>query len=581
MERPISDANEEKEYEVLPAAKSLNLPLGIRCMEVNVQEVDEAVRHFTQKAIDITSPSWKFPHVTLDKLDVTHVMNVFRSHQALSDNQLYMELMELLIDRLYYAIMTSYEFVNGLESAFNLPKATKKRKSKRESWDPLEIAKKSMDDKTPKPFHTANIGMLVRQFSLKMMSLENIILNNAHASKKLSEHATAAESTEQKEDKKEFPLLRHVGAQTDEVTPDGCECCYIAQNILKFVADNLDTTLRSFNEADSQISQTRIELKRDAMSITQRGALLRWVQAMKADCQSIRECTNMLLDINVTYQGEVRTLKEDLEIKQERFEKDTRTAQFALVEAKEDLEKEREVAQKHAKLKDAAIIKATELERCLQMKIRDCEKLHQEREAFQRSFNIAEELNLQIKNNLAHYSSELDKAKEDIKHEHNLATTLSSQVRNLSQELSKAGQELLVLRETAESTHLLQRENNDLQDELADLKAKLEVVGSQESNMQREIDQRDFKIQFLEDELRKSKEKIEMLTLYPDLNGPINTPMKAVGNSCVETMELQVQSNKIRMEVLQAQSERLSTTVNRLKAHMKSKSTVTLPKITN
>ena len=228
---------EEAEFEVLPAVRNLNLPLGIRCMEVNVQEVDEAVRQFNKKAGDIASPSWKFPHVTLEKLDVNHVMNAFRTHSDMSDDQLYMELMELLIDRLYYAIMTSFEFVNGLEVLFvnaGLKPAIRKGSAgaKKTDWDPLEIAKKALEDNTPKPFHTANIGMLVRQFSLKMVGLENIVLNNINQVK--SARSGTSGRGDDKKPKDYFPV-RHSETQTDKIMQDGCDSCFIAQKILQFV----------------------------------------------------------------------------------------------------------------------------------------------------------------------------------------------------------------------------------------------------------------------------------------------------------------------------------------------------------
>lgn len=579
MTKPDDAEKSEEEFEVLPSAKSLDLPLGIRCMEVNVQEVDDAVRQFTKMANDITSPSWKFPHVTLDKLDVTHVMNVFRGHKTLSDNQLYMELMELLIDRLYYAIMTSYEFVNGLEAAFfnaglELESSTSRKDSaiKKRDWDPLEIAKKSLEDNTPKPFHTANIGMLVRQFCVKMMLLENIVLNNIHCFKK-SKPGLNGDDPPRSRDAYYLPI-RHSETQTEASLEEGCDSCFIAQNILKCVADEVDSTLRTFNESDSQISKTRLELRKDAFSITQRGALMRWLQALGTDCTNISNCANMLLDINVKSQEDIRALKEDLEIKEERHHKESTEMQQTITELQEELKCERDCRSKISKLKDTSTTKLNDAEKTLELKTKECERLQRECEALQRSFNIAEELNLQIKSNLARCSGELEKVKKEFDGANKEREILSKQVRNLSAELAKVGQEVLKLNECSEMARHYDQENKRLQHEVTKMRKLVDKFETRDGDAKKMLDERESKIASLTEELKSTTSKIEVLTLYPDLNGPLNAHMKksgSGGSSCIETMEMQVKSNQIRMEILRAQSERLTMTVSKLRAHMNHK----------
>ncbi|CAL8103897.1 unnamed protein product [Orchesella dallaii] len=584
-----SSENDSEEYQVLPSAKSLNLPLGIRCMEINVQEVDEAVRQFTKNAADLTSsPSWKFPHVTLEKLDVSHVMDIFRSHKAISDNQLYMELMELLIDRLYYAIMTSYEFVNGLEAAFlnagfeTISDNASSRKSpkSRGDWDPLEIAKKSFEDHTSKPFHTANIGMLVRQFCLKMMGLENIVLNNIHSVKKSAAVINATTTTtstsrsttsriESKNLNDSYYLLRHSMVQTEESSRDTCESCFIAQKILKYVAESVDKTLRTFNEADSHISQTRTKLRKDCLSITQRGALFRWLQALSTDCDSIMKCANMLLDINVKYQDDVRSLKEDIEIKEEQHEKQMQRVEKNVTDLKEELKGEQEIRTKISKLKDASVAKMGEMEKTLQTKGSECEKIIKEREVLQRGFNIAEELNLQIKSNLNKQTFEMGNLKRELEEERQQNENLAQQIKVLSSELARAGQELLRMNEKSEMLRTVEESNYELKNRADKLKIVADKAEAKDAELKKVLEDRDSKLRAMKKEMSQAQSKIEMLTLYPDLNGPINTPMRNnTGASCIETMEMQVKSNHIRMEILRAQSDRLTTAVSRLRNKM-------------
>lgn len=557
-----TNACDEEDFEILPQTKTLDLPLGIRCMELNVQEVDDAIRQFTKKSEEITSPSWKFPHVTLEKLDVNHVMNVLRSHTALKDKHLYMELMELLIDRLYYAIITSYEFVNGLEAAFVNADSPPKKDSKKRSWDPLEIAKKSVEDNTPKPFHTANIGMLVRQFCTKMLGLENIVLNNI-ASKKV--FSTVLEGT--------CKTVQHTECQTDISLQDGCDSCFIAQNILKLVADQIDTSLRTFNQSDSSIAKVRLDLKKDAFSITQRGALLRWLDALETDCSCIASCANMLLDFNVKSQDSLRSLKENSEIESERSTKEIVTLQEKLTRCEEDLKLEKDARAKISKLKDASVIKLNEMEKLLEKKGADLGRITKERDTIQKSFTIAEELNHQLKSNLCRCTADLDKYKEQLKLETKKNLALNEQVKSLSDGLAQSDKQISRLSEAEQVRGVLEQEKATLTKEVGGLKKALQRVETNEKEAKKLAGEKDAKINQLAAELKNCHSKIEVLTLYPDLNGPLNTPMKAgvSSSSCVETMEMQIKSNQIRMEILRAQSARLSATVTKLRDHMKSK----------
>jgi len=71
------------------------------------------------------------------------------------------------------------------------------------------------------------------------------------------------------------------------------------------------------------------------------------------------------------------------------------------------------------------------------------------------------------------------------------------------------------------------------------------------------------KMETLKGELTTAQEQIELLTLYPDLNGSINPPSARDAQNPLQAMTNQVKSNQLRIEVLQSQTERLNATLEK------------------
>jgi len=90
--------------------------LGVKCMEQSVAEIDEAVRYFASNSANpnpLNLYSWKFPHLKLEKLEVGTILRNLRKQPIAGDIH-YMHLAELLIDRLYYSVLSSIRFVSML-----------------------------------------------------------------------------------------------------------------------------------------------------------------------------------------------------------------------------------------------------------------------------------------------------------------------------------------------------------------------------------------------------------------------------------------------------------------------------------
>lgn len=98
--------------------KRLPFHVGVKCMEQSVLEVNESVNDFfsnsnTHTPLNICS--WKFPHLKLDKMEVGTMLRNLRKQKLPGDIH-YLHLAELLIDRLYFSVLSSIRFTSGLTS---------------------------------------------------------------------------------------------------------------------------------------------------------------------------------------------------------------------------------------------------------------------------------------------------------------------------------------------------------------------------------------------------------------------------------------------------------------------------------
>jgi len=103
---------EKSDQQAGDAEDPSHLPLAIRCMELNVKEVDSAVRDFRNFVGDITSPSWKYPHLQMELVDVDKMVEIFHADQ--NESRQYIDLTELLVDRLYYSYAAVAKFLRIL-----------------------------------------------------------------------------------------------------------------------------------------------------------------------------------------------------------------------------------------------------------------------------------------------------------------------------------------------------------------------------------------------------------------------------------------------------------------------------------
>ena len=120
------------------------------------------------------------------------------------------------------------------------------------------------------------------------------------------------------------------------------------------------------------------------------------------------------------------------------------------------------------------------------------------------------------------------------------------------------GQEIMRLKDASEKAAMLEAENMRL-------KAIIDKLEMERDETERQLQEKETKIQELEDDLVRTETQIRVLTIYPDLNGPINGTTWSYRATCIENMEMQAKSYKIRIETLREQSERLARTASSLR----------------
>lgn len=104
-----------------------------------------------------------------------------------------------------------------------------------------------------------------------------------------------------------------------------------------------------------------------------------------------------------------------------------------------------------------------------------------------------------------------------------------------------------------------------IRDELDTLrreKVSLEDKQKEIENLNKEINEFKSSISILKNELQKCKEKELLLMQYPDLYGPIEIKKEL---SIIDDMEMQIQSNTHRINLLEAQNKSLKNSIEKLK----------------
>ena len=146
--------------------------IGIQCMELNVADVDQAVREFVGKTGQVSAPSWKYPTIKLHAVQVHQVIALLRNREG-SKERHYLDLLELLHDRLYYALLVFLKFIRDLISLVNPDDVESNKTGVPVLDNPLYIPVASPF--TEENQHNCNIGLLVRQLRTKILELDGCV----------------------------------------------------------------------------------------------------------------------------------------------------------------------------------------------------------------------------------------------------------------------------------------------------------------------------------------------------------------------------------------------------------------------
>ncbi len=298
---------------------------------------------------------------------------------------------------------------------------------------------------------------------------------------------------------------------------------------------------------------------------SQASAVQRWCEALKADTLKISKRASATGKRNQELEVEAKKIRNTLSTQNRDHEVAMDKLKRKSTSLALELSNEKKEKAELLKSKNLAESRLKELELQITQRDADMKKEALERTRLQFAASGFEKLQQELKQNQATSCQNLNKIKAHLEDEKKSKDMLKTKLLKLehdkrvqSEEFEKQAQ---LLADTID-------ENQSLKAEVGKIRSELGRT-MKESKEQRE--ELSVKAQTLDTELKKCQSKIHLLTLYPDLNGPINPP-KSDDEDVLLTMQNQFQANEARTQILLEQNERLSGTIKKLRTYMQKRS---------
>jgi len=303
------------------------------------------------------------------------------------------------------------------------------------------------------------------------------------------------------------------------------------------------------------VGTARIDITKNVCGSTQWSAVTRWCEALTTDAGTIRRQTFENLKRNADLDQELKktvhllnTNTRDHQLAMQKLEK-----KCSLLETRVQVKKREKVdaAERQHFLED----RIADLEQKLSKCVEDLKKETAEKETVKQALTTLEKAHQELKYSQTTHSQTLRRIQQDLLAEQKYKETVQGNLLALEGSNRKYRLEIAKLRSDLGA---LSTEKTKLEREMLEAKGQLHQVTAEAK------DKKQAEFGELKKELKSAEQKIELLTLYPDLNGPINTP-ESENEDVVKTMEKQLQGNTMRVQVLLQQSEKLASTLKKLK----------------
>ncbi|OXA50195.1 Myosin-9 [Folsomia candida] len=549
-------------------------PFSTLCMELCIKDIHESthdlLKKYHHKSITFShnTPSWKFPHISIYKLDILPIIEKYRD-KSLSECQQYQELLGLLVDRVCFSLLTTCNLLgtmdenNGAKSTENGVGVAGTHLGQGDA-PPMSLAQYKNAISNPVEATSnitttthPNIGFLLKQ----LFDTVGTLLYARTLDKQKSRKDKAAVKSNK---------CCSTSAQTNESSSTSCETCFVALNVLKLLSTMITQCLTTLTKAPSEISK----LKKDGESLwnlSHREFLYEWCQAVQTDCKTLLEKASKILEDKSTLQKQYNESKSMLESETRKLTNITTDLNRKLKHFQEVTEAEKS---KNANLEmqmqsmssnsvdlQSQINKKSEECRHLEAKVaqltESLAKVTQWHQQLHETNSLSEKVKLNLEQEVKALKEQKSKLETDFASTKALVASRDEEIEKLTHSLEKSKREEV--------------KKEEMKGLLEKAKKQLEACKKVEEDYKKAKITDKVRLEKLKEEVTTQQEQIELLTLYPDLNGPINPPSASDADHPLQSMSKQVRSNQLRIEVLQAQTDRLKATLAKCNMGMNSR----------
>ncbi|XP_063769452.1 coiled-coil domain-containing protein 157 [Pseudophryne corroboree] len=574
--------------------------LGDRtCMESlrkDITDLQGTVIDVFSRVGAVRSPSWKFPDKISCDLDLVQLLDRYDYVENDADfTQLsHMVLLELVIDRLLL-LLQSFDAYTEL------------------------ISSDGRFTPTRGPGPSMSVGLTVRKYWSSMMKLGTIYQQarsstsdntsvtkhkgTANESSHLCSESYRLDCTPQEMSLSIAKDTRTVGSQTLESALVPCDACAIAQSSLKEVSGAIVSVCSSQNLPSSL---TKIQEVLPAVGILSPSEMRYWASEESKDLARISKHLSELTQViqplrskleaakleNERLQHNMESCKSQLQAQREELQKQAKDNERRIQEKGQQnqdvvdkLERDKEELKKGSAFLEERVSILKEELKTQHCTIRDLElarqKLLGEMQSMVHKGEVTElekkmsDLKVHLKGTLQRLQeSEEAVSKERARGEslENHKESLQAKQKSLLQQLDRLSQECENLRgnlgdadeERAKlegQIEQMEKEEENLKSQLKDQQEMVQVLQQEKVTLEMSVSEVKRQLTELQGCLQAQKEREKLLVSFPDLH-PL--PEFESSGSITEDMEKQLQSNSIRISILEEENSKLRASLHRL-----------------
>jgi DNA repair exonuclease SbcCD ATPase subunit len=425
--------------------------------------------------------------------------------------------------------------------------------------------------------HNCNIGLLVRQLRSKILDLDcgvralldNLATTNSRALLHLGQAMVKLDRTRETRMLRDKALHSNDAiTQTETVHVQCCDSCSASQNILRTVGETLEHCLKAFTNEESMLTKTKCDLRDQIFWVSQWTSVSRWCDALRHDCNSIVAKAAATIKTTVELEQKLKNSQQTLNTQARDHKLVVEHMEKKCSDLEREILAERTTKSEMKRKKEYIESKCQELEEKLQAHNEVCRQEAKERMRLETALSSLEKIHYELKMSQSETHDNMNIIKAHLDNERKEKAHLMSAVEKLREEMKFKDEQINQLYSANTVVDILKKENTVLRNNNLALKKKNETLNLSLKDEKRQIKKQKSEMSRLERSLEKRQSDLELLSSYPDLNGPISVPELNPAD-ILGSMRKQYEANNVRVELLTDQNKRLQTTIEKLDAHLR------------